>query len=199
MQKNLPAGSANSSTEPEAPQRRQLLKGAALAGLSGGFFASTGTTTAADQPVKATSLDAKLKQHIQNVVIIYLENRSFNNLFANFPGLAKPLSGLSADAYLQKDRDGSVLPQLPKIWGGMVPRSQNIGGKQYSIGEDKITGLENAPFTLKDETGKPLPESVITRDLCHLFYQNQMQINGGKNDQFVAYGDSGALVMGYYG
>jgi acid phosphatase len=133
------------------------------------------------------------------VVIIYLENRSFNNLFANFPGLEKPLSGLSADAYLQKDRDGSVLPQLPKVWGGMVPRSQNIGGKQYSIGEDKIAGLPNAPFTLKDENGKPLPESVITRDLCHLFYQNQMQINGGKNDQFVAYGDSGALVMGYYG
>ena len=25
-----------------------------------------------------------------------------------------------------------------------------------------------------------------------------MQINGGKNDRFVAYGDSGALVMGHY-
>lgn len=199
MQKNLPAGSADTRSELEAPQRRQLLKGAALASLSGGLLASTATSTAAGQPAKATTLDAKLKQHIQNVVIIYLENRSFNNLFANFPGLEKPLSGLNADAYLQKDRDGSVLPQLPKIWGGMVPRSQNIGGKQYSIGEDKITGLPNAPFTLKDENGKPLPESVITRDLCHLFYQNQMQINGGKNDQFVAYGDSGALVMGYYG
>jgi phospholipase C len=35
-------------------------------------------------------------------------------------------------------------------------------------------------------------------NLWHLFYQNQMQIDGGKNDRFVAYGDSGALVMGHY-
>jgi acid phosphatase len=40
---------------------------------------------------------------------------------------------------------------------------------------------------------------VITRDLWHVFYQNQMQINGGRNDGFVAWGNSGALVMGRYG
>jgi acid phosphatase len=33
---------------------------------------------------------------------------------------------------------------------------------------------------------------MITRDLVHLFYHNQMQINGGKNDGFAAWGDSGA-------
>jgi acid phosphatase len=31
-----------------------------------------------------------------------------------------------------------------------------------------------------------------------VFYQNQMQINGGKNDKFVAWADSGGLTMGYY-
>ncbi len=39
---------------------------------------------------------------------------------------------------------------------------------------------------------------MTTNDLWHLFYQNQMQIDGGKNDRFVAYADSGALVMGHY-
>jgi phospholipase C len=34
--------------------------------------------------------------------------------------------------------------------------------------------------------------------LWHVFYQNQMQINGGKNDGFVAWADSGGLVMGHY-
>ena len=62
------------------------------------------------------SLDAKLKAHVKNVVVIYLENRSFNNLFADFPGLAQPLSALPAGAAVQKDRDGSPLPELPKIW-----------------------------------------------------------------------------------
>ena len=63
----------------------------------------------------------------------------------------------------------------------------------------KRLSLPNAPFKLADAEGKPLPEAVITRDLWHLFYQNQMQINGGRNDGFVAWGDSGALVMGHYG
>jgi acid phosphatase len=39
---------------------------------------------------------------------------------------------------------------------------------------------------------------VITRDLWHRFYQNQMQINAGRNNQFVAWADSGGLVMGHY-
>jgi phospholipase C len=43
-----------------------------------------------------------------------------------------------------------------------------------------------------------LPLNVPTRDLWHRFYQNQMQINSGRNDMFVAYADSGALVMGHY-
>ena len=51
MQKKLPAGSADSRSELEAPQRRQLLKGAALASLSGGILASTATSTAADQQI----------------------------------------------------------------------------------------------------------------------------------------------------
>ncbi|MGC8006344.1 alkaline phosphatase family protein, partial [Salmonella enterica] len=42
------------------------------------------------------------------------------------------------------------------------------------------------------------PLSLVTRDLWHVFYQNQMQINGGKNDGFVAWADSGGLTMGHY-
>jgi acid phosphatase len=147
----------------------------------------------------ASSLDAKLKAHVKNVVVIFLENRSFNNLFANFPGTAAPLSDVSTAAGAQKDRDGSVLPTLPKVWGGMVPGRQDIGGKEYLIKEDAIQGLPNGPFKLKDMEGNPLPEGLVTRDLWHRFYQNQMQINGGKNDGFAAWSDSGGLVMGYYG
>jgi phospholipase C len=39
---------------------------------------------------------------------------------------------------------------------------------------------------------------MVTRDLWHRFYENQMQINGGKNDRFAAWADSGALTMGHY-
>ncbi|CAN7231082.1 acid phosphatase [Pseudoduganella sp. LjRoot289] len=176
--------------------RRRIFQAAAATGL-----AATVPGVASAAPAKklaAGSLDAKLKTHVKNVVVIYLENRSFNNLFADFPGLASPMPATLSPAYLQKDYDGSVLPALPKIWGGMVPQSQTIGGKTYEIKEEQIKDLPNAPFKLSTPDGKLLPESVITRDLWHLFYQNQMQINGGKNDGFVAWGNTGGMPMGYY-
>ncbi len=58
--------------------------------------------------------------------------------------------------------------------------------------------LPNKPFAIDDPNGFNTSLGVPTNNLWHLFYQNQMQIDGGKNDRFVAYGDSGALVMGYY-
>ncbi len=181
---------------PANPSRRRIFQAAAATGMAATLPATS--ATAATRPLTGTSLDAKLKAHVKNVVVIYLENRSFNNLFANFPGTAAPLSAAAPAAYLQRDRDGSVLPALPKIWGGMVPNTQDIGGKKYAIKEDDIKGLPNAPFKLVDTAGQPLPEAVITRDLWHLFYQNQMQINGGTNDGFAAWGNTGGMVMGYY-
>ena len=79
-----------------------------------------------------------------------------------------------------------------------MPHKQVVNHRRYQIGEDDITGLPNAPFALRTPAGEPLPHGLVTRDLVHAFYQNQMQINGGRNDGFVAWGDSGALVMGHY-
>ncbi len=185
------------NAQPASPGRRRIFQAAAAAGIAGSLPAAAQAAPAPARRAAArpASLDAKLKANVKNVVVIYLENRSFNNLFANFPGLAAPLPASAP----QKDRDGSILPTLPKIWGGMVPGRQDIGGKEYLIGEDKIVNLPNGPWTLTDGEGKPLPEGLVTRDLVHNFYHNQMQINGGKNDGFVAWGDSGALVMGHYG
>ncbi len=59
-------------------------------------------------------------------------------------------------------------------------------------------GLPNRPFALRTPDGAPLPHGVITRDLVHRFYENQLQINGGRNDGFVAWGNTGAMPMGHY-
>jgi acid phosphatase len=181
---------------PDNPARRRIFQAAAAVGLSSTLPAVAEAAPAHRKPA-AGSLDAKLKAHVKNVVVIYLENRSFNNLFANFPGVAQPLSGAAIEA--QKDRDGSVLPKLPKVWGGVVPARQNIGGKDYLIREDDIQNLPNAPYKLLDAEGQPLSPGLVTRDLAHLFYHNQMQINGGKNDGFAAWTNAGGLPMGYYG
>jgi len=188
--------------QPEKASRRDLLSGLGLAGLAAAL------PTAADAKSHhhhhgrggaSKSLDASLAERIHTVVVIYAENRSFNNLFADFPGLQRPLSQVTPAQSRQRDRDGSVLATLPPIWGGLVPNAQVVNHLTYQIGQADITGLANRPFTLATADGDPLPQGVVTRDLVHAFYQNQMQINGGKNDGFVAWGDSGALVMGHYG
>ena len=183
--------------QPSNPARRRIFEAAAAVGLA----SSLPMMAEAAKPAKIVtgSLDAKLKAHLKTVVVIYLENRSFNNLFADFPGTAYPVSDVTPAQSQQMDRNGKPMTALPKIWGGLVPGQQDIGGKDYLIKEDQIQGLPNAPFKLRDADGNPLPQGLVTRDLVHRFYSNQMQINGGKNDGFAAWADSGGLVMGHYG
>ena len=174
--------------------RRELLEGLGLTGL----LAALPAPGHADAPQSAAT-DEALRSHVRNIVVIFAENRSFNNLFADFPGVQAPLKDVPPERYLQRDRDGRILNTLPKIWGGLIKEEQIVNHQTYRIGEDDLTGLPNRPFALKTPAGDPLPQGVVTRDLVHAFYNNQLQINGGKNDGFVAWGDSGALVMGHYG
>lgn len=172
--------------------RRSLIGGMiAVGSVPHELFAGTASPT-------TDEVDRLLTERISKVVVIYAENRSFNNLFGNFPGLQKPLSALTPEDYRQRDRDGSVLERLPPIWGGLVPKAQFVQHREYRIGEADLAPLANAPFPLRTAEGDPLPLGLITRDLIHSFYNHQHQINGGRNDGFVAWGDSGALVMGRY-
>jgi len=129
---------------------------------------------------------------IETIVVIYAENRSFDNLYGFFPG-ANGLQNVTAANSTQVDRDGTPLKELPPIWGGLTGK-----GVTPPVTEAQTEHLPNRPFAIDDPKGFNTPPNLITRDLWHLFYQNQMQIDGGKNDRFVAYADSGALVMGDY-
>ena len=142
---------------------------------------------------------------IRNIVVIYAENRAFNNLYGTYPG-ANGIANAQQKYFPQKDRDGvTVLPVLPPAWGGLT-----APGQVPAISQAATTGIwANAPFQIDaanpawgvyDTSGAPLQtqQTLTTRDLYHRFFENQMQINGGKNDMFVADADAGGLVMGYY-
>lgn len=161
---------------------KRIISGAALFALALDF-----APRAIAQQVAAADL-AK----VQTVVVLYAENRSFDALYGSFPG-ANGLANVTPQMAAQRDHDGSVLKELPPIWGGLTAR-----GVVPKIDQVHTAGLPNAPFAIDDPQGFDLPVGVATRDLWHKFYQNQMQIDAGKNDRFVAYGDSGALVMGHY-
>ena len=142
-----------------------------------------------------------LANSVKTIVVIYAENRGFDNLYGLFPG-ANGIPGVNptstGTAAAQKDFDGSVLPSLPPTWGGLT-----AAGQSPVVTQAQTTGWANKPFQIDDPagvngTGVVVPQSVITRDRVHRFYNNQMQINGGKNDLFTAYSDAGGLSMGYY-
>ncbi|WP_432261086.1 acid phosphatase [Cupriavidus sp. TMH.W2] len=140
-------------------------------------------------------------QKIKTVVVIYAENRGFDNLYGLFPG-ANGVPGVNpastGKAEPQKDFDGSTLPVLPPTWGGLTAAGQTV-----TLPQSSTTNWANKPFRIDDPagvngTGVVVSQSVITRDLVHRFYNNQMQINRGKNDKYAAYSDAGGLSMGYY-
>jgi acid phosphatase len=139
------------------------------------------STQAAAPPALPAGLE-----RIKTVVVIYGENRSFDNLYGLFPGANGVTQATAGHGAVQRDRDGSVLAGLPPVW-------------QKGAKPDPLypATAPNAPFRI-DAAPVNLPLSVATRDLTHRFYQNQLQINGGKNDQFVAWSDAGALTMGHY-
>jgi len=159
-------------------------------------IAAAGTQSANADVANAISAGAALG-NIKNIVVIYAENRGFDNLYGLFPG-ANGVPGVnptSTSAYVpQKDYDNSTLPVLPPTWGGMTAAGQSL-----VITQAQTANLPNKPFQI-DDVNSPIamPQSVISRDLVHRFYNNQMQINGGANDKFAAYSDAGGLTMGYY-
>ena len=132
------------------------------------------------------SLDDNLQNKVQHIVVIYGENRSFDNLYGNFPG-ANGLANAQA-TMTQVDRNGTVMPVLPPTWGGMTA----------NVPQSATMNVPNKAFRVDDPSGFNQSITVTTRDLVHRFYNEQMQIDGGKMDKFAAWTDAGGLTMGTY-
>ena len=178
---------ANISQSFSQPIRLSLAAVAAIS-IAAGLSACGGNANIAGDDAAVRNIDT--------VVVIYAENRGFDTLYGLFPG-ANGIPGVnpsSKGAYLpQVDVDGAVLPVLPPTWGGMT-----APGQSKVITQAQSAGMPNKPFQIDGKDGVALEASVVTRDLVHRFYNNQMQINGGRNDRFATYSDAGGLSMGYY-
>jgi acid phosphatase len=180
-------------------------------GLLFGFAAATALSgciqkdlsSAPERAGTAAETTRALRTQVDTIVVIYAENRAFDNLFGSFPG-ARGLSevidrnGKPLAAYKpQVDRNGTVLPVLPPTWGGVTsPGVRPVVTQQQSV------GLPNAPYSIEHgftpQSQVTLSTATVTRDLWHRFYEHQMQIDGGKNDGYAAWSDAGGLALGYY-
>lgn len=112
---------------------------------------------------------------LQHLVVIYLENHSFDNLYGSYPGA----EGLDADS--------AQIPQLDSTTGMVFDTLPQMD-------PNVPTDLPNVPFDIT----KYVPENQKTIDLVHRFYQEQQQIAGGAMDRFVTVSDAKGLSFGYY-
>lgn len=124
-------------------------------------------------------LGEELRSKIDHIIVIYLENRSFDNLFRGFEG-ADTSDHPKKTYSLQTDSSNHPYNHLP------------MGEKAVQMGFP--SPITNAPFLL--DTYRSQHEMIP--DMVHRFYQNQLQINEGKNDRFVHISDEKGLVMGYH-
>lgn len=116
-------------------------------------------------------------EKVNHVVVIYMENHSFDNLYGQFEG-ANGIANASATSLLQLNRDGKPYQVLPAI----------PGSSQFP------TELSNGVFNIDQY----IPSDQETPDVTHQYYQERMQINGGKMNKFAAYNATAGMTMGYY-
>ncbi len=122
-------------------------------------------------------------RRINHVVIIFNENWTFDAHYGLFPGA----NGLNAPGARipQVDKDGIPYQTLPP-----VRNNHNSTAPDTRF----PANLPNAPFLIDQyvPADQKIPSPV------HRFYEYQLQINGGKMNQYVVWSDTGALAMGYY-
>jgi phospholipase C len=168
-----------------------------LAGVIAALIASLsgGGSAAATGPVG-------LKK-VKHIVVLYLENWSFDSLYGEFPG-ADGLAQATA-APKQVDKAGHVHASLPQTLASAPgakptnpPAAENsaIAKKAAVRPPDRRfpTTLPNAPFAISSY----VPPVGKIADPGATFYQEQTQIDGGKMDRFVSAGNSGSLPLGWY-
>ena len=120
---------------------------------------------------------------IDHIVVLFLENRSFDHLFGTYPGA----TGLAGYRGRQADQNGAAYPTLPAALGREGKPDQRFPAD-----------LPNAPFAMLRFVG-PLDE---TNNPVHRFYHMQRQYGVGADGipmgRWVAEGTSGGVTMGYY-
>jgi phospholipase C len=157
---------------------------------------------------------------INHIVVIYQENHSFDNLYGSWPGV-NGLANADAAHTLQIKQNGTVFACL-------LQNDVNLAGVQPAscadtTGTPANTGFTshftNAPFAIDayippsahtcpppgapfSATGYPdVPTNLpggCTRDIVHRFYQEQYQIDNGKQDRYTQGSDAVGLTQGYY-
>jgi phospholipase C len=127
---------------------------------------------------------------IEHIVVIYLENHSFDNLYGQFKGaegLAQAIAnqGGANDTTTQIDPStGMAYVNLPQPFD----TTKKVPDPRFPA------NLPNKPFDITQF----VTDDMKTSDLVHRYYQEQAEIDSGKMDLYASVEDAKGLTMGYY-
>ncbi|HEU4897336.1 MAG TPA: alkaline phosphatase family protein [Actinomycetota bacterium] len=153
---------------------------------------------------------------INHIVVIYQENHSFDNLYGGW----EKVNGLRS----APRRRTTQVNQAGTPYDCLLQNDVNLTSPPLSVRcTDTTTGttftshFRNRPFTIDDyippeattcpRPGMSAPNGVpngsglpggCTRDLVHRFYQEQYQLNDGRQNRYVTGSDAVGLAMGVY-
>ena len=191
---------------------------ALVVSLAGGFSGSGAGASAGNGHGRPDTLPGGYK----HLVVIYEENHSFDNLFGGWGSVNGQHDDGTAEApaaaRTQLAQDGTAFGCLPQVDVNLTspPLANTCQDAAHSVAASHFA---NGPFSIDDfiaPTDRTCPAPGVfaangvlkdspgaeaggcTRDLVHRFYQEQYQIDGGKQDRYVAGSDAVGLTMGGY-
>ncbi len=182
---------------------------------------AAGLVVAAAVPAEAARpTSGKLPGGFTNLVVIYEENHSFDNLYGDWGRVGgQVVNGLqnAGGKVTQVAQDGTpygCLLQDDVNLTSPSPLPTTCTDPAHGVAASHFT---NQWFTIDDyikptDTTCPAPgvfapNGVLngtgqpggcTRDIVHRFYQEQYQLDGGKQDRYVTGSDAVGLTMGRY-
>ncbi len=166
------------------PSRRGFLESVAATGAAA-LVGAPFVRPLRAAPASGTDVQG-LRAKIDNIVVIYQENRSFDHYF----GAYRPARGGAVDGLL--DRDGKIDARF----NGWQKNAAGVSYKYLPL-PDQIPGfagalIENRPFSL----GPFIPPGDnVPWDPMHQFFRMFAQIDHGKMDLFVALALPGKHVL----
>ena len=153
---------------------------------------------------------------IKRVVVIYEENHSFDNLYGGWEGVnglrrADPAhttqvtqAGTPYTCLLQNDVNLTSPPLSATCDDATTatPFDSHFTNDPFTIDQFIPATAQTCPAPgvfaangVPDPTGLP---GGCTRDLVHRYYQEQYQLNGGKQNRYVTGSDAVGLTQGVY-
>ena len=158
---------------------------------------------------------------VKHIVVIYQENHSFDNLYGLWGSVnGQPVNGVpQADLghTVQVAQDGTAYTCLLQNDVNLTapsPLSTQCIDPKPAVGSSHFINLPFNIDTYIPATATTCPPPGVfaahgvlngtglpggcTADLVHRFYQEQYQLDGGKQDRYVTGSDAVGLAMGYY-